>query len=275
MIIKYSYAGIEFEGYSEGGIRTSVHVPKYKILFDIGGFSHEKTHVENVLVTHGHMDHACGIPFYISQRSLQKLKPPNIYVNEAMYDNTEKILQLYSQIEGFKYEYFLHKTPLDKEFNLGNHYYFKAYKTTHRIPSQGYTIFEKVKKLKEEYSNLSNKEILDLKSQGKSLSLEKGIPTVSFSGDTQIEYILENKDVRESKILFLECTYIDDDRNIERARMWGHIHLDEIIHYANEFKNEKIILMHFSKRYKKNYIKDLVKKKLPKILEDRVDCFLP
>lgn len=274
MILKQSYCGIEFEGYSEGGVRTCVHVPKYKLMFDIGGFPHEKTHVDNVLITHGHMDHACGIPFYISQRSLQNLKSPNIYVNESMYENTRKIIELYAEIEGFKYQYNLVKTPMNQEFPLNQNTYFKAYKTTHRIPSQGYTIFDRVLKLKSEYIDLSRDEIFKLKQQKIEITEPVSKPIISFSGDTQIEYILDHQDVRESKILFLECTYIDQERNVENARTWGHTHLDEIFHYANEFKNEKIVLIHFSKRYHKNTIRETIRKKTPEILKGRIETFL-
>ena len=86
--------------------------------------------------------------------------------------------------------------------------FFKAYKTTHRIPSQGYTIFETVKKLKPEFSDLKGEELVRLKANGQNITEEKETPLVSFSGDTQIEYVLEHKDVRESKILFLVFSYI-------------------------------------------------------------------
>ena len=254
MNLKFSHSGIDFEGVSEGGIRTSICIPRYSLLFDIGAIPHEKIHIENVLVTHGHLDHAAGIPYYISQRSLQKLKAPNIYVNESMYENTKKILQLYSEIEGFEYSYNLVSTTQNKE---------------------GYTIFERVKKLLPEFLNLSGNEIVEQKNKGTNLTEDKETPLVSFSGDTQIEYILDHKEVRESKILFLECTYVDKDRDVERARMWGHTHLDEIFAHAKEFKNEKIVLIHFSKRYQNSFIKNIVRKKTPDILKGRLHCFLP
>lgn len=275
MNLKFSHSGIDFEGISEGGIRTSICIPRYSLLFDIGAIPHEKIHIENVLVTHGHLDHAAGIPYYISQRSLQKLKAPNIYVNESMYENTKKILQLYSEIEGFEYSYNLVSTTQNKEYPLSGNTFFKALKTTHRIPSQGYTIFERVKKLLPEFLNLSGNEIVEQKNKGTNLTEDKETPLVSFSGDTQIEYILDHKEVRESKILFLECTYVDKDRDVERARMWGHTHLDEIFAHAKEFKNEKIVLIHFSKRYQNSFIKNIVRKKTPDILKGRLHCFLP
>jgi len=274
MYTKFSYKGYNFEGISEGGIRTSIIMPSLSILFDIGNLPVDHAHHENLLLTHGHLDHSAGIPYYISQRSLRKLKPPNIYVPQELYEDLQSILKIYQKIEGFDYLYNLVPVKINEFIQINPTMYFKALKTFHRIVSQGYTIYEKNKKLKEEYKNYSKDQILSLKKQGIDLQEEKYVPIVSFSGDTKIEYVLENKDVANSKILFIECTYLDDKKNVEKAREWGHIHLDEIIHNADSFKNEKIVLIHFSKRYSPKTIKELVYSKIPSSLKDRVECFI-
>ncbi|MCE9500526.1 MAG: MBL fold metallo-hydrolase [Leptospira sp.] len=275
MDAKFSYKGFEFNGISEGGIRTSIGVPRFKLMFDIGSIHPDRIHFENLLLTHGHLDHSAGIPYFVSQRSLQKLKPANIYVHESVFEPLNRILKIYSEMEGFDYPECLKIARENEPVELSKNFFFKPLKTFHRIPSQGYTIFEKTKKLKSEFSGFSDREIMQKKIEGESVTEDKDVPMVSFSGDTKIEYVLEHKDVAESKILFLECTYIDEERNVERARLWGHIHLDEIVAYANEFKNEKIVLIHFSKRYSFKYISEMIRKKIPKILSDRIHLFLP
>lgn len=275
MSSRFSYSGYDFEGISEGGVQTCITISRLSMMLDIGILPHEKINLENVLLTHGHLDHAAGIPYYISQRSLHHLKAPNIYVPALMYENLDAILKLYSKIEDFEYQYNLVPAETGKEYPLNSTCLFKPLKSIHRVNSQGYTIFERVKKLLPEYANLSPQEIVQLKDKKVPITEEKDTAIFSFSGDTQIEYVLENKEVQDSKILFLECTYIDNDRPIDRARKWGHTHLDEIIANADFFKNEKIVLIHFSKRYKNSYIRDTVKKKLPESLRDRVYCFLP
>ncbi len=274
MYSKFSHKGYKFEGISEGGIRTSIAMPSLSLLFDIGNLPVDHAHLENLLLTHGHLDHSAGVPYYISQRSLRKLKAPNIYVPIDLYEDLQNILKIYQKIEGFDYLYNLNPVKINEFIPINANVSFKALKTFHRIVSQGYTVYDKNKKLKEEYKNLSRDEILSLKMKGLELQEEKYTPIVSFSGDTKIEYVLENEDVANSKILFIECTYLDDKKNVEKAREWGHIHLDEIIQNANSFKNEKIVLIHFSKRYSYKTIKELVYSKIPPILKDRVECFI-
>lgn len=273
-LVNFSYSGLDFVGVSEGGIRTSVALPSRNLFFDVGNLPLDFLHLENLFVTHGHLDHANGIPYFISQRSLKNLQKPKIYLPEKIHGLTDEILKLYQKIEEFTYNYELIGAENYKLVSFDKNMYFKAIPTHHRIPSVGYTIFDKVFKLKPEFAHLNSQEIISLKKIGQIVTEEKLSPIVSFSGDTKIEYVLENEDVQKSKILFLECTYLDDKRNIERARQWGHLHLDEIVQNYKAFQNERLVLIHFSKRYKYKEIKEYVYSKLPKELGERTVCFI-
>jgi len=267
---KYSYKGFDFEGFSEGGIKTSIILSRLDLMFDIGALDADKCHVKNVLLSHGHLDHSALLPYYISQRSLRKLPAPNIYLHEQLYEPMKKILDVYSDIEGFDYSYNLSSVRPGDKMELNKNMFFKSMPTFHRVPSQGYTVFETSVKLKTEYLALGKEEIIRKKEANEDIFITVDTPIISFSGDTKIEYVLENSEVRKSRILFLECTYVDEQRDVQRAREWGHIHLDEIVAHADEFENEQIILIHFSRRYSKQFVAQTLKKKLPQHLYDRV-----
>ncbi len=64
-------------------------------------------------------------------------------------------------------------------------------------------------------------------------------PLVSFTGDTQIEFLDSRDWVRKSKILIMEATYLDNKKTIEQARIWGHTHLEEIIPRLKDIESEK------------------------------------
>jgi ribonuclease Z len=58
------------------------------------------------------------------------------------------------------------------------------------------------------------------------------------------------------------------------AREWGHTHLDELIAVADRFRNEHILLIHFSARYRKADIEAALAAKLPECLRGRVTPLL-
>lgn len=274
-LAKFEHKGLVFEGISEGGIRTSIVCSSLELMFDFGFINPDKIHIGKILLTHAHLDHSCGIPYYVSQRSLRKLPKPTIYLPKAIQPKMAEILRLYSEIEDFQYGCDLIGIEEGETINLKPGFFFKPWSTFHRVPSFGYTVYETKKKLRKEFNDLSADEIRKLKSNGEELTEDIQTPIVSFSGDTKIEYVLKHEDVRKSKILFLEATYVCDKRDTNRAREWGHTHLDEIVENADAFENEAIVLIHGSKRYSYREYQDWIRKKIPSILKDRIHLFLP
>ncbi|GBF49567.1 metallo-beta-lactamase [Leptospira ryugenii] len=271
----FEHKNLRFEGISEGGIRTSVCLPSLDLLFDFGTLNPDKIHISQILLTHAHLDHSAGIPYYVSQRSLRNLPPPKIYVPKAIEEQLLQILKLYAQMEDFDYQYSVIGLEHNASIPLKPGYFFKALPSFHRVSSQGYTVFETKRKLKQEFSHIDSQEIRKMKELGKDPTEEVNFPLVSFSGDTKIEYVLENEDVRKSQILFLECTYYCEKRGVERAREWGHTHLDEIVAHADLFENEALVLIHPSKRYSFKELNDWLVKKMPPKLLERTHLFLP
>ena len=231
--------------------------------------------VPSILLSHGHLDHSSGVAYHISQRNLRRLPPANIYLPPLLFEPMERILKTWSEIEGYESEYNLHSIDYDKLYSLQANFYFKAIPSYHRVPSNGYVLFEKTRKLRDNFKSLSGKEIAKEKKKEKNMFYEKYIPRIAFSGDTKIEFLLNNESVRQAEALFLECTYIDKVRTIEQTRHWGHLHIDEIVENAEAFRNTKqLFLIHFSPRYKVNTIYKTLKEKLPSWLYEKTIPFV-
>lgn len=272
---EYSYKNFQFLGNSEGGTHTCIALPQYRLLFDTGVGSARLTEYPLILLSHGHLDHASGLAYLISQRSLRKLAPPDIYVPPEVYEPLTQIMKLWGDIEDYHSQFHLHAVDYSRHYPLKGNQFFRAIRSSHRVPSNGYSIVEKVLKLKPEHLNLPGKEIARRKATGENLFNETYQPIITFSGDTTIEFVTENEIVQKSRILFLECTYICEKRQTARAREWGHIHLDEIVANAEAFREvEKLFLIHFSPRYGRREVEETLKRKLPDWLYARTTPFL-
>lgn len=269
-----AYKNIEVEGLSVGGVENCYALPRYQVGFDIGRCPAFMVDVANIFISHGHLDHAAGIPYYFSQRSLRGVKGGKIYVPVEIEKPLVSILKNWQTIESFGYPIEVQGLQKQEEVELNKNHFVKALPSYHRVPSLGYVLCERRYKLKEEFLNYSQKEIIDYKKKGTEITFVQDTPLFAYSGDTSIEFVLENPTVQKAKVLFLECTYIDDERPVQRARDWGHTHLYEIIEHASLFQNEKIFLVHFSRRYPRKRIEQQLRKKLPLSLQERVEIFL-
>lgn len=225
------------------------------------------------LITHAHMDHAAGIPYIISQKALIKAPPATFYMHPEMVEPMENIMKEWLKIDGHQYTFEFLPVEVGVKYQLDNNHYFKPFKTFHRVPSVGYTIFETRKKLKTEFLNSTQQEILDQKSRGVELTEEISLPMFSYTGDTTMDFWSANPEVLTSKVLFMEVTYWDTKKSIDEAREWGHIHLYEVIDRLDDFKGEKIVFTHLSSRYSVEYARSILQKEVPKRHWDKIDIF--
>ncbi len=258
-MLDYRYKNLYVKCITIGGIETCYILPQLGIAFDVGRAPRSLINIPTIFLTHGHLDHASGLPYYVGQRALRNLSVPNVYLSKKLKPYLESILQLWGKVEDFQSPCNFHAVDPQQDIWIGDRTYVRVLDSFHRVPSHGYVIFERTIKLKKKYVGLSSAEIVQLKKQGKLIVEEVDIPIFAFSGDTTIEFVLHNPVVLEAKVLFMESTYLDKKRPVERARKWGHTHLDEIIMNQDKFKNEKLVLVHLSQIYSRESVAAVLK----------------
>lgn len=269
----WKYKNLLIEGYSLAGISTAFALPQYSLAFDVGhGLPHILS-MKNFFISHGHMDHASGIPYVLSQKALQNVKGTRVYMPRTLVEPMKQIMDIWSEIE--KHEYIFSFVGLENndEIILNDSHFVKAFSTTHRIPSLGYTLFHKKKKLKQEYRNLTGFQIAQLKKQGQVIEDTFTKPLFSFTGDTTIDVFNCCPWLQDSEVLFIEVTYFDDTKSIEHARKWGHIHFDELVPLFGKLQCERIVLIHASSRYSPRQLLHSYRDRVPKEFRDRVEIF--
>ncbi|NUM35913.1 MAG: MBL fold metallo-hydrolase [Candidatus Brocadiae bacterium] len=252
------------DGFSIGSKATSLWIKPLDVLFDIGNLHINAIPINTLLLSHAHGDHASAITAYLSQRRLFSLPHAKIYVHSKTYELFTQLLAIWQKLEDLEYHFELISVEEGKLYELKKNYFFSASPVQHRIPSLGYTIYEKKKKLKTDYLQASQEEIMKLREQNIDIFAMSKIPMFSYLGDCSLDSFLENPVFTKSRYVALECTFIDSKRSIDHAKEWGHIHLEEILQHAESFQEiEKILLIHFSARYTKEYVERIVTKKCP------------
>jgi len=108
------------------------------------------------------------------------------------------------------------------------------------VPSVGYVVWDRRKKLKPEFHDLTGDQIRDLRLSGTEVSHEVRFPLVCYVGDTAPAGLDEYPPVMEAQILITELTFFRPEHRKEKIHKFGHTHLDDIIERADRFKNELI-----------------------------------
>ncbi len=138
---KWSHQEIELTGYSVAGVTTSLVFHAADICFDVGQGLPFQVPITNIAITHGHLDHAAGLPYLLGQKAMHSVRRPNIYMPQSLVSPMSEILNLWAKIEGHVYSFNLEGLAADETRDLKGKFYLKPFRTFHRVDSQGYTVY--------------------------------------------------------------------------------------------------------------------------------------
>ena len=264
---------LEIIGYSVAGEETVVAVPQLDVCFDIGKAPNQIVPINNVLLTHGHMDHAAGIAYYLSHRNFCGQSPGTILAPENLLSPIRQIINAWSRLDGNKVPANLVGVKPGDEYQIKPNLFTRVFPTKHSQGSVGYSVIEKRKKLKPEYTSLTGPQIVELKKQGKEIDYPLEIPIVTYLGDTQYVDFSQLKYIVESNILIAECTFYEDEHTT-RAKAGKHMHVDELATLLNNLNYEHIIITHTTQRTPMREIHETLKNTLPKDKYDKITILM-
>ena len=245
--------------YSKALYSTWIYYSPDRILFDAGeGVSpilgNKSFAIRHVFLSHGHADHISGILGLINIRNNamgDTEKPLTIYFPEGNWRISELINYLWRTNRHLKYR--LEWRPLRpgdrvEVFSGKQPRYVEAFKTVHARDeiSLGYNVVEVRERLKEEYRDLPQEEIVALVRAGKRDEIiEKYHKKLfSYGGDS---IPLDPESVRGTDVLCHDVTFLDEHDRKE----YKHATLEEAIKVAQEAGvEEELIGVHISSRYK-------------------------
>lgn len=264
------------EGISIAADETCLWVPSLSLAIDIGRCPRPAVNMRNVAVTHGHCDHVHGLPLHAATRALQKLPPASYFVPREILPDVQALVDAVSTLERATIvANLIPISPQSAPVDLKPGWCLAAFPTNHSVPSQGYVVYQKRQKLRQEYAHLSKQELRSLKSQRVSITSELMTPELVFTGDTNIDTLIHSKICHRARVLVTEITFLpshaDGGRpSVQDAYRYGHIHYDQIVQNQHIFKhNEIVVFTHFSARYSPETIRDALSA-LPQNLRTKV-----
>jgi ribonuclease Z len=160
------------------------------------------------------------------------------------------------------------------EIELSREHVVTVSATKHTVPSLGFVVWERRRKLKAEYAHLAGHEIRDLRLAGTDVTEERRIPRVAYLGDSSPDGLDATPAMYEAQILIMEITFVAPSHRKDKIHKFGHIHLDDVVERRDRFHNEVVVASHFSTRYPSKRIKDLVARALPDALQGRLHLWL-
>jgi ribonuclease Z len=269
-------AGMLVEGLSTGGVETCIDCPELKLAFDIGRCPDEAVNRPTILFTHAHMDHMGGVAWHAATRSLRGMPPPTYVVPHENVEAFEELFAAWSKLDRSDLPRKVVALGPGEEFALPNKLVARPFRSPHRVPCQGYGLWSRRRKLRQQYAALSPHELRELRGRiGDALTQQIEVPEIAFTGDTLIEVVEREEVVRKARVLVMEVTFVDERVSVEQCRSKGHVHLFEVAERAELFENEAVLLTHFSARYRAEDILAALDRTLPPKLRKRVTALLP
>src|SRR3982751_1821477 len=160
------FKGLTIEGYSRAAVQSYWRIPELKIGFDLGAQPWSFMGTGTWLVTHGHLDHIAALPVYVARRRMMKMDPPVIYLPAHAVDMVQHLLKVISRLGRGRLPCELIPLQPGDEVELSRELVVTASPTKHTVPSLGYVVWERRKKLKAEYTSLTGEQIRDLRLSG-------------------------------------------------------------------------------------------------------------
>ncbi|MFM7250660.1 MAG: MBL fold metallo-hydrolase [Planctomycetaceae bacterium] len=268
------HKGLTIEGWSRAAVQTYWRVPELKIGFDLGAQPWGFMGTATWLLSHTHLDHIAALPVYVARRRMMKMEPPTIYVPEEAVEPIERLLKAVARLDRGRLPCTLLPARPGEEIELSRAHVVTVSATTHTLPSVGYVVWERRRKLKPEYHGLPGERIRDLRHSGVDVTQEVRSPLVAYLGDSSPEGLDRCPAMFEASVLITELTFVAHGHRKEKIHKFGHMHLDDLIARRSRFRNEVVIASHFSTRYTEERIRRMLAKRIPDMLDGRLQPWL-
>ena len=269
-----THKDLTIEGYSRAAVQTYWRIPELKIGFDLGAQPWSFMGTPTWFVSHTHMDHLIALPVYVARRRMMKMEPPTIYLPEAAIEPMQRILRLFSRMDRGRLPCTLLPARPGDEIELSREQVVTVSATTHTVPSLGFVVWERRRKLKPEFQGLPGDKIRDLRLGGTEVTDEVRMPRLAYLGDSSPAGLDACPAMYEAEVLIMEMTFVAPRHRKDKIHKFGHMHLDDLMERRDQFHNELIIAAISARAIIPTRSATASTKALPDMLDGRLHLWL-
>ena len=251
-------------GHSTALFSTWIFIEEMRLLFDAGdgvmsSLMHKSGKIRHIAMSHADRDHVYGlmqVNHHCAHRGLEALFYPaegGFFkgMREACYKFDRETVDAYPWVPVM---------PGD-EHDLTPELGLKVVESSH-IPtpgkSVGYVVKRRFRKLKREFRGLLqyDYERIGREKGSDFLTEPRSEPLIGFSGDTGV---LHPDQWRGCKLLIHEATFLGEEEMELEREGYQHSLLRDVLEMAQQADVERLLLIHFSSRYKMPEIEEAIR----------------
>ncbi|HEX9941048.1 MAG TPA: MBL fold metallo-hydrolase [Thermoanaerobaculia bacterium] len=266
--VELRFGDFRIEGWSRAGDDNWFRVHPPGLALDVGRGALQLAGAQDVFLTHGHLDHALGLPFVLSQRSLHQHVHTRVFCPAEIAEPLRAFVAAAEGLERARYRYDLVPLAPADRVEVGRGLTMEAFATDHVVPSLGFHLWRGRRRLAQAFAGLPRAELIALRERGVETSEVVEDLWLSYCGDTGPEVFEREPRVFQARVLMVECTFLGEAHR-DKGERFKHLHLGDIARWAGEFRNEALVLHHLSRRFRVEDLRAEVERRVPE-LADRI-----
>lgn len=262
--VELRFGDLRIEGFSRAGDDNwfRVHPPGFAL--DVGRGALQLAGAPDIFLSHGHLDHAMGLPYVLSQRSLHRHVHTRVFCPAEIAGAVAAYVDAAERLERAEYRYDLIALAPGDRVGVGRDLAVEAFATDHVVPTLGYHLWRSRRRLAPAFAGLPAAELIALRGRGVETSEVVEDLWLSYCADTGPAIFEMEPRLFGSRVLMVECTFLGEEHR-DKGERFKHLHLGDIARWSAELRNEAIVLHHLSRRFRVEDLRAEVERRMPEL----------